>query len=72
MNYFKNMVGANVDELKNELKKKEEAYAKLRERAKKLIEEKEFMGKAYEELEKKYQGLESNIANENAYLKQNL
>lgn len=49
MQYLKTMVGApNVDDLKNEIKKKDETLAKLREKAKKILEEKDFVSKAYE------------------------
>lgn len=59
MNYFKNIVGgnapgANVDDLKNELKKREGFIDKLKDKVKKLTEEKDFVNKSYEELEKKH------------------
>ena len=48
-NFFKNIVtNPNIDELKNDLKKKENLIEKLREKLKKVLEEKEFVTKSFE------------------------
>ncbi len=57
MQYFKKVVGGGAEEvqqLKTELKRRESIIEKLKEKAKKLMEEKDFVNKSYEELEKKY------------------
>jgi len=48
-NFFKNIVASpNIDELKTDLKKKETLIDKLKEKLKKVQEEKEFVTKSYE------------------------
>lgn len=54
MNYLKNMVGgannagSNYEELKAEVKKRDEMIERLKLKSKKLMEEKDFVNKSYE------------------------
>jgi hypothetical protein len=60
MQYFKKVVGGgteDVEQLKADLKKRGDMIEKLKDKAKKLMEEKDFVNKSYEELEKKYMQL---------------
>lgn len=78
MNYFNKIVGGmtapapNQEDIKVELEKRKKQVVTLTEKLKKANEEKEFMGKSYEELEKKYEAVVSIQSAESAANSKNL